>query len=159
MSVQWLLGQWLHRRRLWYPCWVTRKSTISLIAHLDTAAAPIPLNFPEHNMVELQWQRLSWTSARTSILQPRKHMVFTICSMQYNWYNNLIYGSWCGLSSLALLLNIAYSENLQGDLSLVVILENLSSNTHFFGSKKMRLMIRTHLSPGNALGAPTLVQQ
>lgn len=48
--------------------------------------------------------------------------------MQYNWYNNLIYDSCCGLSCLEqILLSIAYSETLQDNLSLVAILEKLSS--------------------------------
>lgn len=86
-------------------------------------------------------------------------MVFAICSMRHNWYNNLRYSSWCGLSSLArVLLIAAYSENLQGNFSLVALLENLSSQTHFFSSKKIRLVMKSLLSPGNALGAPTLVQ-
>lgn len=88
VQVQCLLGQGLHKRCLWYPCWITGQSTTSATAPLDTDAAPIALNSPKWNRVELQWHRVPWISAGT--VPPSKG------SSQCNWNNNTTHGRCVG---------------------------------------------------------------
>lgn len=57
--------------------------------------------------------------------------------MQYNWYNNLIHDNWCGLTFLIQVsLNIAYGENLSGNLSSAAILENFPYRSLSLAPKK-----------------------
>lgn len=143
--VQGLLGQGLHKRCWWYPCCITGESTISATAPLDTAAAPIALHFPKWSSLELQWQRVPWSSARTASPSPG--------SSQGNWSNNRTHGRWCGLG---------YQTQLTGNISHSgwVSLWSLTATPHRHSSlaPKIRMVIRTHSSLGNALRAPTPVQ-
>lgn len=86
-----------------------------------------------------------WSSARTASPSPE--------SSQWNWSINRTHGRWCGLG---------YQTELPERIfqTVWVPLWSLTAIPHRHSSlaPKIRMVIRTHSSPGNALRAPTPVQ-
>lgn len=146
VQVQGLLGQGLHRRCMWYPCWITGESTTSATAPLDTGAAPIALNSPN----ETEWN-YSGTGGLGSLLEqhPPAKEVHNVTGIT--------------IQHMAGGVGWVTKHHLQGKSSRHFEFQlcslTASPHRHISLAPKARMVIRTHLSPANALRAPTPVEQ